>query len=193
MNGRSGKILLCILCAVCGAVLLAGCTTTAPSGAVNPTPGAGGTSAGVSAADLGSITTLLTSIDQRLSTVVENTRPEGRGTETGNIVLFDNNGNTANTLTSDTSLVALPTGKCDIAIFSQTNVGLFVTVEEEKNMDKGGGPDQRYYRNRQNCINVPMCRKTVQLDDDFSYLYIEYKTYNPGNTLSRVTLSYRCK
>ena len=190
MNGRFPKILILVLCGVL--LFLAGCTTTSPTGGVTSTPSTGGT-AGTSATDLGSITALLTSIDQRLSTVVENTRPEGRGTVTGNIVLFDNNGNAANSVTAGTSLVSLPTGKCDIAVYSQTNVGLYVTLEEEKNMDNGGRPDQRYYRNRQTCLNVPMCRETVQLDDDFSYLYIEYKAYNSGNTLSQVTLSYRCK
>ena len=195
MNGRIAKFLLCILC---GAVLLlAGCTTTAPPQAGTPAPTQAPVAgqAATSVTDLGGVTDLLRNIDTQLSTIAANTRPTvSGGTVTGNIVLFDDQGNAANSVATGTSLVTLPTGKCDVAIFSRTAVGLYVTLEEEKNMDRGGGPDRRYYRNRQTpCYNYPMCRATVQLDDDYPFLYIEYRAYSPGDTLNRVTLSYRCK
>ena len=190
MNGRFAIILICILSGAF--LLLAGCTTTAPPQAAAPTPTQGSSTTGQAAAsaDLGGLTTLLKSIDERLSTVVENTRPEGAGIIVGNIVLFDDNGATANAATKGTALLTAPTGKCDIAIFSSATVGLYVTIEEEKDIEIG---KEHYYRNRQTCINEPMCRRTVQLDDDFPYLYLDYRPYNAGNTLDRVTLAYRCK
>lgn len=188
MNGRFAKILLCILSGAL--LLLAGCTTPAPTGEAAPPPTQSMVTGqqGAATADLAGVTSLLQSIDSRLSTVVENTRPEGRGTMTGNMVLFDTQGNTGNAVTSGISLITLPPGKCDIVIFSQS-VGLYVTMEEEKDIEIG---KERYYRNRQTCINEPMCRRTVQLDNDFAFLYLEYRPYNSGNTLNRVTLSYRC-
>jgi len=189
MNGRFTLILICILSMAF--LLIAGCTTPATPEATTPTPAPRVTAAqALSTADIGSITTLLQSIDERLSTVVENTRPEGAGTTVGNIVLFDDNGAKANAATTGTALLTAPTGRCDIAIYSSATVGLYVTIEEEKDIEIG---KEHYYRNRQTCINEPMCRRTVQLDDDFPYLYLDYRPYNAGNTLDRVTLAYRCK
>jgi hypothetical protein len=186
MDGRFAKILIFVLC---GAFLLiAGCTAPAPSGGAAPTPAATGP-VSTSAADLGTITTLLQAMSAQISLIAENTRPEARGYETGNIVLFDNMGNSDNTLPSGTALVALPQGKCEVAVFARS-VGLFVTLEEEKDMEIGR---ERTYRNRQTCLNDPMCRVTVQLDDNYSFLYIEYKPYYSSNSLSQVTLSYRCR
>ena len=196
MNARFGKILLIFLCGVL--LFIAGCTSQTPSGGAAPAPTqiTSGASAGapsaVTSTDLETINSYLRSINDELSVIASNTRAGAGGYVTGNIVLFDDQGNTANAVTTGTSLVALPMGSCDIAVFSRTMVSLYVTLEEEKNMDNGGGPDQRYYRNRQTCLNVPMCRRTVQLDRDFSYLYIEYKPYSSVNTLDKVTLSYRC-
>ncbi|MGA2934498.1 MAG: hypothetical protein ABSD81_05025 [Methanomicrobiales archaeon] len=188
MNARFQKILILTLC---GALLfIAGCATTAPSGGAVPTP-AGGTTNQVSTTnpDMGTIVSLLRTINDQVTLVAENTHPQATGKITGNIVLFDTMGNTANAIKSGTSIVALPQGSCDIAIFAQS-VPLYVTVEEEK--DLSAQISGRYYRNRQNCFDDPMCRETVSLDDDFSYLYIEYKPYNPGDSLNQVTLSYRC-
>lgn len=189
MNAGFEKIVILVLCGVL--LLIAGCTTPAPSGGAAPTP-AGGTTTQVSTsnADLGTITALLRTINDQVSLVAENTRPPGKGIVTGNIVLFDTMGNTANAIKSGTSIVALPQGSCDIAIYAQS-VRLFTTVEEEK--DLSVSTDNRYYRNRQTCFDDPMCRETVSLDDDFSFLYIEYKSYNPSDSLNKVTLSYRCK
>jgi hypothetical protein len=184
MDARFGKILLFILC---GALLLiAGCTTTAPSGGAAPTP----TEAPqVSAAnpDLGTIISLLRTIDTRVSTVVENTRPQGRGILTGNMVLFDNQGNTANTITNGSSVVALPQGNCDVAIYSLV-VRTFTTMEETKSYET-----TLYSRNKQSCFDVYLCRRTVTTDSDFPYLYITYKPYDSSKRLSQVTLSYRCQ
>jgi hypothetical protein len=186
MDARFAKILIFVLC---GAFLLiAGCATTPPSGGAGPTP-ATATQVSTSGADLGTITALLRTMSDQVSLVAENTRPEARGYETGNIVLFDNMGNSGNTIPSGTALVALPQGKCEVAVFGRS-VGLFVTIEEEKDMESGR---ERNYRNRQTCLNDPMCRVTVQLDDNYSFLYIEYKPYNSANSLSQVTLSYRCR
>lgn len=190
MNGSLGKILICILCGA--SLLIAGCATPAPFGGGAPTPTEGGamvSQAGTPTADLGTIISLLQSINERVSVVVENTRPEGKGTVTGNIVLFDTMGNAGNAITGGTSLVALPVGKCDVVVYAQS-VGLFVTLEEEKDIESGR---DRNYRNRQTCTDDPMCRRTVQLDDDFAFLYIEYKPYKSGDTLTQVTLSYRCR
>jgi hypothetical protein len=189
MNGRFAKILILVFC---GALLLiAGCTTTAPSGGTAPTPTVGGSTSQVAAAnpDLGTIISLLRTINDRVNLIAENTHPQATEKLTGNIVLFDTRGNTANAIKSGTSIVALPPGSCDIAIFAQS-VPLYVTVEEEK--DLTAQLANRYYRNRQSCFDDPMCRETVSLDDDYSFLYIEYKPYNPGDSLNQVTLSYRC-
>jgi len=186
MNGRSGKILISILC---GAMLLiAGCTTPAPSGEAAPTP-LERTQAPASATDLGGVTALLQSIDDRLALIAENTRPEGRGIMTGNIDLFSTEENAGNPITGGTSVEALPTGRCDVVVYAQMK-SLYVTLEEEKNMDVG---KEREYRNRQSCIDDPMCRRTVQLDDEYAFLYIEFKPYRTGDTLNKVTLSYRCR
>jgi hypothetical protein len=186
MNGRSGKILISILC---GAMLLiAGCTTPAPSGEAGPTP-VERTAQVSQVTDLGAVTSLLQTMNDRLALIAENTRPEGRGTVTGNIVLFDTSENAGNPILSGTSIEALPPGKCDVAVYAQMKE-LYVTLEEEKNMDVGR---EREYRNRQTCIDDPLCRRTVQLDDEYAFLYIEYKPYKTGDTLSQVTLSYRCK
>lgn len=190
MNGRFAKILLCILSAAF--LLLAGCTIPSSPGATAPTPAPRVTVASqvtTSTTDLVAVETLLRSIDERLSVVVENTRPEGKGTLIGNIVLFDNNGDAANAITTGTALMALPVGKCDIVLYSDATIGLYVTIEEIKDIEIG---KEHYYRNRQTCINEPMCRRTVQADDDFPFLYLDYRPYNSGKTLNRVTLSYHC-
>jgi hypothetical protein len=191
MTGRLVKILLSILCGAM--LLLAGCTTPAPpTGGAAPTPATGGTTTGqaaTSVTDLGSVTSLLQAMNDKLGLIAENTHPEGRDAVTGNIVLFDDMGNAANAIKTGTAILALPQGSCDIAIFAEM-VPLYTTVEEEK--DLSVNVDSRYYRNRQTCIDDPMCRETVSLDDEFSFLYIEYKPYKSGDSLNKVTLSYRC-
>jgi hypothetical protein len=189
MNARFTKILIFILC---GAFLfIAGCATTAPSGGAAPTPTAGGSAPQVAAAnpDLGTIIALLRTINDQTSLIAENSRPQATKRLTGNIVLFDTLGNTANAIKTGTSIVALPPGSCDIAIYARS-VPLYITVEEEKDLSLQ--VNERYYRNQQTCIDVPLCRRTVSLDNDFSFLYIEYKPYRSGDSLNQVTLSYRC-
>jgi hypothetical protein len=185
MNGRIAQILIFILC---GAFLLiAGCTAPAPPGGAAPTP-AGGTTgqAPASTTDLGTITSLLRSISEQVALVAENTRPEGTGLLTGNLILFDTSGNTANTITNSTSLIALPRGSCDVAVHG-SQVRMFTTIEEMK--DYG---TTKYSRNSQACADVYVCRKTVTLDDEFSYLFVTYKPYDDRYRLTQVTLSYRC-
>ena len=65
MNGRLAKILLSILC---GAMLLiAGCTTPAPTGGAVPTPTERTPQVSTSATDLGGVTSLLQSMNDRSS------------------------------------------------------------------------------------------------------------------------------
>ena len=137
--------------------------------------------------DLGTIITLLRTINDQVSLVAENTRPPGKGIVTGNIALFDNGGDTANTITDGTSVIALPQGSCDIAVYGDS-LQTFITVEEMKDYTS-----TKYSRNYQACAGVYLCRKTVALDDDFSYLYLTYKPYDSTKRLTGVTLSYRCK
>jgi hypothetical protein len=184
MNARFALILII---ALCGAMLLiAGCTTPAPSGGTAPTPAERTPVASTSGTDLGSVTSLLQSMDERLSLIAENTRPEGKGVATGNMVLFDNQGDTSNTITNGTALIALPQGKCDIAIYA-AGITSYIILEEVKEQV---GYD--FARNRQVCLDTFICRRTVTLDKEYSYLYISYKPYNSAKTLSQVTLSYRC-
>jgi len=167
-------------------LLIAGCTTPAPTGGAVPTPTERTPQVSTSATDLGGVTSLLQSMNDRLSLIAENTRPEGKGVLTGNMVLFDNQGDTSNTITNGTALIALPQGKCDIAIYAY-GISTYTTLEEVN--------DQVAYdfsRNRQACLDTLICRRTVTLDKEYSYLYIYYKPYNPTKTLSQVTLAYRC-
>jgi hypothetical protein len=187
MNGRFAKFLIFILCGAL--ILIAGCTTTAPTGGAAPTPAGGTTPVATTNPDLGTIVSLLRTIGDKVSLVAENTQQETKSIVTGNIILFDTMGNTANAIKSGKAIVALPDGSCEIAIYAQS-VPLYTTVEEEK--DLSANVDKRYYRNRQTCFDDPMCRETVSLDDNFSFLYIEYKSYNPSDSLNQVTLSYRC-
>jgi hypothetical protein len=166
------------------------CATTPSSCASSSTGPARATPGPAASPDLATIESLLQTANTELTVIAENTHPPGKGIVTGNVVLFDTEGNLANVITSGSAIVALPSGTCDVAIYAQ-GVGLYVTLEEEKDLSTGGA-DQRYYRNRQTCSNELMCRRTVNLDDNFSFLYTEYKPYNSGNSLSRVTLSYRC-
>jgi len=185
MNARFEKIVILVLC---GALLLiAGCATPAPSGGAVQTP-AGGTTTQVSTStpDLGTITALLRTINDQVSLVAENTRPPGKGIVTGNIILFDATGNTANPITDGTSIIALPQGSCDIAVYGYAT-RMFITVEEMKDYTS-----IKYSRNYQACADVYLCRKTIALDDDFSYLYLTYKPYDSTKRLTQVTLSYRC-
>jgi hypothetical protein len=198
MNARFTKILIFILCGALLLVLPASAGyldfifgTPAPTPAPVVPSGGGTATSQIAAAspDLGTIIALLRTINDRVSLVAENTHPQAKEKITGNIVLFDTMGNTANAIKSGTSIVALPQGSCDIAIYARS-VPLYITVEEEK--DLSVQITQRYYRNQQTCIDVPMCRRTVSLDDDYSFLYIEYKPYESRDSLNQVTLSYRC-
>jgi hypothetical protein len=184
MDARFGKILLSILC---GALLLiAGCTTTAPSGGAAPTP-VTTTQVQASNPDLGRIISLLQTTNDELSVISDNTRPEAGGSVTGNLVLFDVSDNPANSITFGSSVIALPPGKCDVLVYTG-GVRMFTTVEEMKEYASRGLNS----RNKQNCLDVYACRVTVTLDNDFSYLYLTYKPYQSSDRFTRVTLGYRC-
>ncbi|MDD1670008.1 MAG: hypothetical protein LUQ67_01625 [Methanomicrobiales archaeon] len=183
MDARFGKILLSILC---GALLLiAGCTT-APSPGVTPTP-VPTTQVQVSNPDLGYIISLLQTTNEELSVIADNTRPAAGGSVTGNLVLFDVSDSPANAITTGTSVVALPPGKCDVLVYTG-GVRMFTTVEEMKDY----ASREINSRNKQTCLDVNVCRVTVTLDNDFSYLYITYKPYQDSDRLTRVTIGYRC-
>jgi hypothetical protein len=185
MNGRILKILIFVLCGAF--ILIAGCTTTAPPGGAAPTQtvAQAGQVSAVST-DLATIISLLQTTNAELTLIAENTHPPGKGIVTGNLVLLDTEGNMADTITNGTSVVALPQGTCDIALYGNS-VQMYVTVEEMKDYQS-----DVYTRNRQSCIDVYLCRKTVTLDGDFSYVYLTYKPYTSQYRLDRITLSYRC-
>jgi len=189
MTGRFAKILLSILCGAL--ILVAGCTSPAPTtGGAAPTPTPGGAATGQAAAaatDLTGVTSLLQAMNDKLTVIAENTRPEGKGIETGNLVLFDDQGNPADAISLGTSLISLPAGTCDVAIYAN-GIDTFTTMTELK--DYVGNS---YTRNQQTCIDAIVCRKTVILDNDFSYLYLTYKPYNSNIRLNQVTLAYRCQ
>ena len=187
MDARFQKILILSLC---GALLfIAGCATTGPSGGAVPTPTAGGPTSQVAAAnpDLGTIVALLRTMNDQVSLVAENTRPQGKGILSGNIVLFDSSGNGANAIQSGSAVAAIPQGSCDIALYS--GVRMRTIVEEMKDY---ASTNNKYSRNRQACIDTYLCRKTVSTDDSFSFLYFEFTASDTAAPLSRVTLSYRC-
>jgi len=183
MNGRILKILISILCGA--AVLIAGCSTSAPSAGAAPTQTAS-PSQGLAAGDLATIESLLQTANSQLSLIAENTHPPGKGIVTGNLVLFDTEGNLANTITNGTSVVALPQGSCDIALYGNS-VTMYATVAEMKDYQS-----DVLTRNTQYCIDIYLCWRTVTLDGDYSYVYLTYKPYDPRYQLDRVTLSYRC-
>jgi hypothetical protein len=185
MDARITKILIFILCGLI--LLIAGCTTTAPSGGAAPTPtgGVGTTQAGTSAADLGTVISLLQTMNERVSLVAENTRPVAMGLAAGNIVLFDSAGNTASGTTSGSAVVTLPRGKCVIGVYSGKT--MTTTVEELNDIGR-----EREYRNRQPCVDDMFCKKTVTLDDSYPFLYVEFRPSQSSDILTRVTLSYRC-
>jgi hypothetical protein len=184
MNGRFAKFLIFILCGAL--ILIAGCTTTAPSGGAAPTPAAT-TQVATTSPDLGTIVSLLRTISDKVSLVAENTQPITVSTMTGNIVLFDTSDSPSNSITYGSSVVALPGGTCDVVVFTD-EVSMFATLEEMKGYTSRGINS----RNKQTCLDVYACRSTVTLDSDFSYLFVTYKPYQSSNRLDRVTLSYRC-
>ena len=185
MNGRFPIIPLLFLC---GAFLfIAGCSAPAPSAGVTPTPTvAGPTPPAAANADLGTIESLLGTINEQVSLIATNTKASGAGLVTGNIVLFDSLGNMADTIPYGTSVVALPQGTCDIAVYGDS-VQTFITVEELNSYTS-----KIYSRNYQACAGVYVCRQKVTLDNSYSYLYLTYKPYDSTKRLTRVTLSYRC-
>jgi hypothetical protein len=182
MNVRFGKILIFVLCGIL--LLIAGCTTPAPSGGAVPTPTAA-TQISTSSPDLGTIVSLLQAINERVSLVAENTRPEAKDLTTGNIVLFDSAGNTASGTTSGSAVVTLPRGRCVVGVYS----GMTMTTTIEELSDIGR---EREYRNRQPCVDDMFCRKTVNPDDAYPFLYVEFRPSQSSGPLTRVTLSYRC-
>lgn len=195
MNARFKKILIIILC---GAFLLvipasAGFLdfifgTPAPTPTPTTVTGGGTTTSQVAATspDLATIESLLRTINDEVSLIGENTRPQATGILTGNIVLFDPNEEQSNTVMSGTYVVSLPGGSCDIAVYGDS-LQMFITVEELKNY-----VSDKYSRNYQTCADVYLCRKTVALDTDYSYLFVTAKPYDSTKSLTRVTLSYRC-
>jgi hypothetical protein len=194
MDARFQKILILVFC---GALLLvvpasAGFLdfifgTPAPTSTpVVPSGGGATTQIAAVSPDLAIIESLLRTINDQVSLIAENTRPLMGQLATGNIVLFDTGGDLSRTVTNGTYMVALPQGSCDIAVYGDS-LKLFVTVEELKDYQS-----TKYSRNYQACADMYLCRKTVALDDDYSYLFITAKPFNPVYRLTRVTLSYRC-
>jgi hypothetical protein len=187
MNARFGKILIFILC---GALLLiAGCTTTPPAGGGGPTAAATTSAPAASNPDIGTVISLMRTMNDEISVIADNTRPAAGATATGNIVLFDDMGNTANAVKEMTSVVVLPQKTCDVAIYAD-GVLMFTTVEEMK--DYSSGQNAKYTRNSQSCFDVYLCRRMVTLDSDYPFLYIDFKPYRSTDSFDRVTLSYRC-
>ncbi|HTY52489.1 MAG TPA: hypothetical protein VMB35_04795 [Methanomicrobiales archaeon] len=184
MNARLGKVLILFLCGTL--LFIAGCATTPPPPAVTPTPTGASQQVTPANTDMGTIIALLRSIDDQVNLVATNTKPQAGAAAFGNIVLFDYGGNTANTITNGSSVIALPQGTCDIAVYGDS-VRMFITAEELKDYSS-----VRYNRNYQACADVYVCRRTVTLNSDFAYLFLTYKPYIDTYRLTRVTLSYRC-
>ena len=189
MNARFGKILLIFLC---GAFLfIAGCTSPAPSQGQAPAPTqiTSGASAGapsaVTSTDLETINSYLRSIKDELSVISSNTR-SGGGYATGNIVLFDDQGDPYNVINNGSALLALPQGSCDVAVYAD-GVSQYTTIEEVNTQIAYDNA-----RNQQTCLDQVVCRRTVNLDPVYSYLWVYFKPYNTEKTFARVTLSYRC-
>ncbi|MDD1653388.1 MAG: hypothetical protein LUQ64_02465 [Methanomicrobiales archaeon] len=136
--------------------------------------------------DFSGVITLLQNI---LSTVtrIEEQMPTGANVvQTGNIMLYDNTGNLEANADQTSAVVALPLGECDIGIYAQNP--MYVTIEEMK--DYTGS---KYSRNEQACIDSRLCRRTVNLDASFPFLYIYVRDTDPTKSLvDRVFLAYRC-
>ena len=186
MKGELPKILIS---ALCGALLiLAGCTTPAPTTGAAPTPVVTAAQAPVTNPDLGSILTVLETMNGEVSQIAENTQPQAKGILAGNFVLFDDMGNAANAVQSGSAVAAVPLGTCDIVMYSPNLMR--VTVEEMNSY--GTTQASKYSRNRQACVDTYFCRKSVSTDNSYAFLYFEFTASSSSAPLNRVTLSYRC-
>jgi hypothetical protein len=138
--------------------------------------------------DIGSILAILRTMNDQVALIAENTRPQAQGVLSGNVILFDDAGNAANAIQSGSAVAAVPQGTCEIVIYS--TVITRSTVEEMNNY--GLTESSKYSRNRQACVDSYFCRKTVNTDGSYSFLYFEFTASRTSAPLNRVTLSYRC-
>ena len=93
----------------------------------------------------------------------------------------------SNWLPPASAVIALPGGTCDVGVYAQNP--LYVTMEEMK--DYTG---TKYTRNEQVCIDSRLCRRTVNLDDSFPFLYVTFRdTDQTKKLVDRVFLAYRCQ
>jgi len=185
--------LLCVLCSVllvqgaaAGGIfdfLFGSPAQPAPS---TSTPAVSGPAQPVTT-DLSGVITLLQSILASV-TRLEQKMPAAAGAiQTGNIMLYDNTGNVEANADQASAVVALPPGECDVGVYAQNH--MYVTLEEMKDYTS-----DKYTRNKQVCIDSYLCRKIVQLDAEFPFLYIYFRDTNDQKSLvDRVFLAYRCR
>jgi hypothetical protein len=156
-----------------------------PSPTPAPTPSVNGP-AQAATTDLSGVITLLQSILASVTRIEKGMPAASSSIQTGNIMLYDNTGNVEANADQASAVVALPPGECDIGIYAQ--VPLYVTMEEMK--DYSGS---KYTRNEQVCIDSRLCRRTVNLDSSFPFLYIFFRDTDTTRSLvDRVFLAYRC-
>lgn len=136
--------------------------------------------------DLSGVITLLQSILASVTRIEKGMPATSSSIQTGNIMLYDNTGNVEANADQASAVVALPPGECDIGIYAQ--VPLYVTMEEMKDFS-----GSKYTRNEQVCIDSRLCRRTVNLDSSFPFLYIFFRDTDTTRSLvDRVFLAYRC-
>jgi len=189
---RDWKIgLLCLLCSV---LLVEGAAAGgifdflfgSPAQPTPSTPAVSGPSQPVTT-DLSGVITLLQSILASVTRIEKGMPAVSGAIQTGNIMLYDNTGNVEANADQTSAVVALPPGECDVGIYAQNR--LYTTMEEMKDYTS-----DKYTRNKQVCIDSYLCRKTVQLDADFPFLFIYVRDTNDQKSLvDRVYLAYRCK
>ncbi|MDD1656820.1 MAG: hypothetical protein LUO87_05540 [Methanomicrobiales archaeon] len=157
-----------------------------PQPTPTPTPPVSGAAPPVTT-DLSGLITVLQNILASV-TRIEQGMPAVSGIiQTGNIMLYDNTGHLEANADQASAVVALPPGECDVGVYAQNP--LYVTMEEMR--DYTGS---KYTRNEKVCIDSRLCRRTVNLDASFPFLYISFRDTDQTKSLvDRVFLAYRCR
>lgn len=139
------------------------------------------------ATDFSGVVTLLQNILASVTRIEQKMPPASSSIQTGSMMLYDNTGNIEANADQASAVIALPAGTCDVGVYAQNP--LYVTMEEMK--DYTG---TKYTRNEQVCIDSRLCRRTVNLDDSFPFLYVTFRdTDQTKKLVDRVFLAYRCQ
>lgn len=161
-----------------------------PNASVEPTQpqavntlSSGGQGSALTSNELGQVISILNSILARVQAIDENTKPPAETVVTGNVVLFDTNGNYNFKTTQGNHVIALPPGKCEIAVFAGPKIDA-----ELSEMNSFG--DRRA---EQECNDEWVCRKTVTIDGSYPFLKLFWvETDSKVSDTDRATLAYRC-